>query len=163
MNKIILTTALLILVCGCSKMEDKKTTGDSKTPNQETQNTSGQNKNSQEKGLQDNGTQDNSKMDNKSSGQTDEKAVVIVKEADASIVKMTSDKSEEAKKEAIANSLAAANYLMFEANLPAREKYRPALKYYRKVLELDPGNAEAMKNKKQIEDIYEQMGMPVPQ
>ena len=34
--------------------------------------------------------------------------------------------------------MAAANYLMFEAGLPPREKYRPALKYYRKILEADP-------------------------
>ncbi len=83
--------------------------------------------------------------------------------ADESLAKYDSDKSETSRKEVIASSIAVANYLMFEANLPAKEKYRPALKYYRKVLELDPKNEEALKNKKQIEDIYESMGMPIPQ
>jgi hypothetical protein len=36
------------------------------------------------------------------------------------------------------------------------------LKKYRRVLELDPGNTEASENKKQIEDIYQSMGMPIP-
>ena len=140
---------LFIFITGCSKMEEKKPTGDTKTPNQKTQNPPKQDNNSQ--------------MQNNASGQTDEKATVLVKEADESINKSASDKSEESKKEAIAKCMEAANYLTFEATLPAKEKYRPALKYYRKVLELDPNNAEAIKNKKQIEDIYEQMGMPIPQ
>jgi hypothetical protein len=51
---------------------------------------------------------------------------------------------------------------MFDADLPAKEKYRPALKYYRMVLEADPSNEEAIKNKTEIERIYESMGMPIP-
>jgi hypothetical protein len=51
---------------------------------------------------------------------------------------------------------------MFEANLPSKKKYRPALARYRRVLELDPSNKEAKENKEQIEEIYESMGMPIP-
>jgi len=56
----------------------------------------------------------------------------------------------------------AANYFIFEANLSPKKKYRPELKRYRDVLELDPKKEEAKKNKKQFEDIYQSMGMPIP-
>lgn len=149
MNKIILIFLISVYFAGCTKMQEKKTTEDSKVPVQQTPNTSKSDK--------------NSKTENKSSGQTDEKAVELSKSADDAITKYTAEKSEAAKNDAITKCMAAANYIEFDANLPAREKYRPALKYYRKVLELDPNNAEAEKNKKEIEDIYKQMGMPVPQ
>ncbi len=47
--------------------------------------------------------------------------------------------------------------------LAPREKYRPALKLYRRALALNPGHAQAKKEKDQIEGIYKQMGMPIPQ
>jgi tetratricopeptide (TPR) repeat protein len=47
--------------------------------------------------------------------------------------------------------------------LSPREKYRPALKLYRRALELNPKHVEAAKEKKQIEDIYQGMGMKIPQ
>ncbi len=132
-------------ISGCSKMQEKKTTDESKPPVQQTPNTT------------------NTQTDNKSSGQTDEKAAELSKVADESITKYNADRSDKMKKEVIEKCMAAGKYLEFEANLPAREKYRPALMYYRKVLELDPDNGEAQKNKKEIEDIYVQMGMPIPQ
>jgi hypothetical protein len=46
--------------------------------------------------------------------------------------------------------------------VPPRQKYRPALKAYNAVLALQPDNPEAAKNKKTIEDIYTQMGLPIP-
>jgi len=73
------------------------------------------------------------------------------------------DKSEANKKQLIEKHLAAGNYLMFKANLHPKKKYAPALKHYRRVLELDPSNDEAKTNKEQIEMIYESMGRPVPQ
>lgn len=54
------------------------------------------------------------------------------------------------------------NYMMFESQVPPRQKYRPALRAYNKALELQPDNPEALKNKKTIEDIYTQMGLPIP-
>lgn len=73
------------------------------------------------------------------------------------------DKSDAVKKQLIEKHMAAGNYLMLEANIPPKEKYSPALKHYKRVLELDPENAEAIRNKKQIEEIYEMMGRPIPQ
>lgn len=92
----------------------------------------------------------------------DPKAQELSKDADDADAKYRQSNSDEDKKVCIDKQLAAANYLMFDANLSPKKKYRPALQRYRRVLELDPNNAEAQKNKKQIEEIYEQMGMPVP-
>ncbi len=47
-------------------------------------------------------------------------------------------------------------------DLPARVKYRQALRVYREVLKVDPKNKEASNNSKMIVDIYKQMGRPVP-
>lgn len=148
MKKISLFLLMISLLAGCSKMEEKKTA-----------------ENNKNEGMPPHPpiTGSNSQTDSKSSGQKDEKASELVKLADDSYTKYSSDKSEGNKKEVVKNCMAAANYLMFEAGLPAKEKYRPALKYYRQVLEVDPKNSEAMTNKKQIEDIYESMGMPIPQ
>lgn len=41
-------------------------------------------------------------------------------------------------------------------------KYRAGLALYRKVVAVDPKNGPALKEKKTIEDIYGQMGMPIP-
>lgn len=135
---------LFAFISGCSKMEEKKTAGENKSSFKNDSNTIQQDK-------------------TQTSGQKDDKAEELAKSADDALVKYSGDKSESNKNEVVSTCVAAANYLMFEANLPAREKYRPALKYYRKVLELDPKNEESIKNKKQIEDIYESMGMPIPQ
>lgn len=92
----------------------------------------------------------------------DPKAEEMTKAADDADAKFQKSKSDADKKECIQKQLAAANYLMFEANLSPKKKYKPALQRYRRVLELDPGNSEAKENKQQIEDIYQSMGMPVP-
>ncbi len=99
-----------------------------------------------------------------SKGETggDKKAEELTKEADDAEAKFQKTKSDADKKECVTKQLTAANYLMFEANLSPRKKYKPALQRYRRVLELDPGNSEAKENKKQIEDIYQSMGMPIP-
>jgi hypothetical protein len=47
--------------------------------------------------------------------------------------------------------------------LTPREKYRGALKLYRRALALNPGHKLAKQEKEQIEAIYTQMGMPIPQ
>jgi tetratricopeptide (TPR) repeat protein len=99
---------------------------------------------------------------NTDDGKGDEKADKYMKDADDADSKYEKSKSEADKKDAIVKQLGAANYLMFEANLSPKKKYKPALKRYRRVLELDPSNKEAKDNKQQIEDIYQSMGMPIP-
>ena len=67
------------------------------------------------------------------------------------------------KKETAAAAYEAGHYIEYDKpNLMPREKYRPSLKLYRRALELDPKHAKAAFEAKQIEDIYKQMGMPVP-
>ena len=92
----------------------------------------------------------------------DPKADQLSTEADNADAQFVKTKSEADKKTCILKQMTAANYLMFEANLSPKKKYKPALKRYNRVLELEPGNSEAMENKKQIEDIYQSMGMPIP-
>lgn len=100
----------------------------------------------------------NSQTDSKGDTKADE----MMKAADDAEAKFQKSKSEADKKEYITKQMGAANYLMFEANLSPKKKYKPALQRYNKVLEIDPKNSEAMENKKQIEDIYQSMGMPIP-
>lgn len=106
--------------------------------------------------------QDQSTDSDTSKTKGDPKADLLTKEADEADVKYKQTKSEADKKVCITKQLTAANYLMFEANLSPKKKYKPALQRYRRVLELDPNNLEAAENKKQIEDIYQSMGMPIP-
>mgnify|MGYP000004328515 CR=1 FL=1 len=96
---------------------------------------------------------------NGSGNQYTDKVIITADNAD---LKYQKTKSESDKIECIDIQLAAANYLMFEADLPPKEKYKPALIRYRRVLELDPQNAEAIQNKGQIEEIYVSMGLPIP-
>jgi hypothetical protein len=100
--------------------------------------------------------------DSQTDTQGDTKAVEMMKAADDAEAKFMSSKSDADKKEYITKQMSAANYLMFEANLSPKKKYKPALQRYNKVLALDPKHAEALENKKQIEDIYQSMGMPIP-
>jgi tetratricopeptide (TPR) repeat protein len=93
----------------------------------------------------------------------DEKADQMTKEADDADAQYQKTKSDSDKKITVEKQMAAANYLMFEANLSPKKKYRPALKRYRRVLELDPSNKDAKENKQQIEDIYKSMGMEIPE
>jgi len=92
----------------------------------------------------------------------DTKADQFTKEADDADAQYQKSKSEGDKKIAVTKQMAAANYLMFDANLSPKKKYRPALKRYNRILELDSNNQEARANKQQIEDIYKSMGMPIP-
>ncbi len=100
----------------------------------------------------------NSQTDTKGDTKADE----MMKAADDAEAKYIKSKSDADKNDYILKQMGAANYLMFEANLSPKKKYKPALARYNKVLEIDPKNAEAMENKKQIEDIYKSMGMPIP-
>ena len=53
--------------------------------------------------------------------------------------------------------------MMMKSTLPSRPKYRGALKYFRRALELDKGNKPAAAGRDLIEGIYKSMGMPVPE
>lgn len=87
----------------------------------------------------------------------------LTQDADNADAKYRKTKSEADKQTAINTQMTAANFLMFQAeSLSPKKKYRPALKRYNRVLEIDPNNKEAAANKKQIEDIYQSMGMPIP-
>jgi cytochrome c-type biogenesis protein CcmH/NrfG len=56
----------------------------------------------------------------------------------------------------------AGHKMMLSPKLPPRLKYRGALKFFRRTLQLDPKHKKAAEEKKTIEDIYQQMGMPIP-
>jgi tetratricopeptide (TPR) repeat protein len=52
---------------------------------------------------------------------------------------------------------------MVSPKLGPKAKYRGALKFFRKALEIDPKHKKSADEKKMIEDIYKQMGRPIPQ
>jgi tetratricopeptide (TPR) repeat protein len=52
---------------------------------------------------------------------------------------------------------------MVNPDLPPRTKYPAALKRFRRALALNPKHVKAARDKKQIEDIYTQMGRPIPE
>ena len=105
-------------------------------------------------------SENNSGTKNESAG--DKTIDIILKDADEANARYIKTKSEADKEACIEKQMLAANFLMFEADLPPKEKYKPALVRYRRILEIDPSNKEAAANKKQIEDIYESMGKPIP-
>lgn len=150
---IVFLIAAGFLFQACDKMEEKKTTS---TQNQ--QNLSNRELPPDHPPIN---KTESSNTDSKS--ESDEMVAKVKKNAEEADALYEKDKSETNKKNAIDKNLAAGNYMMLEADVPAKEKYRPALKFYRRVLALDPKNQEALANKKQIEDIYVQMGLPIPQ
>lgn len=74
-----------------------------------------------------------------------------------------SDTSEARKKELVTALVSNADYYMYKAELPPREKYTKALALYRRALKLDPENETAKDSIQTIEDIYRSMGRPVPE
>ncbi|MBS1493201.1 MAG: hypothetical protein JST55_06810 [Bacteroidetes bacterium] len=149
---------ILFVIAGCAKMEEKKTPTTQTPP-------SGQNQIPPSGELPPNHPPigDKNKTDGQTESGKDQTVDKVKKEAEDADAKYEKDKSDANKKAAIEKNLSAGNYMMFEANVPPKEKYRPALKYYRKVLALDPKNQEAIANKDKIEEIYNQMGLPIPQ
>jgi len=60
--------------------------------------------------------------------------------------------------------LAYANYLTHEADhLAMGARMATALRHYRRVAELEPGNSQALTHIELIEGIYEQMGRDIPE
>ena len=156
MKKLVLIAVMALLVAGCSKMEEKKP-GSEKNMSQDKENM--QNPHGNMPG----GDQTNqSNMDSAPETATDPKADELSKGAYDFEANYKKDNGDAVKKQLIEKHMTAGNYLMFEANLSPKKKYKPALKHYRRVLELDPSNAEAQRNKAQIEEIYTSMGRPIP-
>ena len=52
--------------------------------------------------------------------------------------------------------------MMDRGKLRPTVQYRAALAIYRKVLVVDPKHKKTLEDKKLIEDIYKQMGLPIP-
>lgn len=162
--KIMVVVFSLFLLSSCTKDVPKELLQDqnSKKQNQQQSNQQQSNQQMPDDSIHRNLGRNQNNNEDKSDVKGDAKAEQMIKEADDAEVKYERSKSESDKKTCITKQLSAANYLMFEANLSPKKKYRTALQRYRRVLELDPGNKEAAENKKQIEDIYQSMGMPVP-
>lgn len=68
-----------------------------------------------------------------------------------------------AKKNVYAEALAQlGRSTMLDQGIPPAKRYPEALTLYRRALALNPKNKIALADKKQIEDVYKQMGRPVP-
>lgn len=157
MKKLLLLTLFVALLAGCSKMEEKKSTTENKTmpPVKPGTENPHQNMNQGE-----NGDMKGNQTDMAGDEAQDKKAEELSKAAYD--FESNYSKDNNLKKDLIAKHMTAGNYLMFDANLSPKKKYKPALKHYRRVLELDPSNAEAQRNKTQIEEIYTSMGREIP-
>ncbi len=86
-----------------------------------------------------------------------EEAITLLETAYAS-----DQKSPELRTELVAASVAYANELTYKSDLPPQEKYPKALRLYRRVLQLDPKQPDAVEGKNLIESIYMSMGRPMP-
>jgi tetratricopeptide (TPR) repeat protein len=154
-----ITIILLLFIAffaGCSKMEDKKLNqNETKMP------PSNNMQNPHTQGNMD-GQMSGDKTDTAPESAVDEKADKLIKEANDFESTFKKSSSEENKKSLVEKHMAAGVYLMYQANLNPKKKYGPALKHFKRVLELDPNNQEAIANKMQIEDIYNSMGRPIP-
>jgi hypothetical protein len=84
-----------------------------------------------------------------------------VSDLEAAYAKKPSDAA--IKKQLVAATYEYGHTLMMDQQLPPRMKYRTALKEFRRVLELDPNHQQAASEKAMIENIYRQMGRPIPQ
>jgi hypothetical protein len=145
----------VLLISGCSKMEEKKVNqNEIKSPSSNMQNPHTQ-------GNMPDG-QVTDKTDMAPETAVDEKADKLIKDANDFEEVFKKSNTIENKSTLIEKHMAAGVYLMYQANLNPKKKYGPALKHFKRVLELDPNNKEAMSNRMQIEDIYNSMGRPIP-
>ncbi len=157
---VISVIAVLFIIPGCTKEVPKELLNTNKQ--QSPSNKQEMPNDSIHKNLK---SQGNEQEQTTSAGYSEDSTTVakLTQQADEADSKYQKTKSEADKKEAVDKQLAAANFLMFKADsFTPKKKYRPALKRYNRVLEIDPTNKEAAADKKQIEDIYQSMGMPIP-
>lgn len=67
-------------------------------------------------------------------------------------------------KKALADAnMAKADAFMYDDSQPPRVRYTTALRGYRETVKYDPSNKKAQENITTIENIYKQMGRPIPQ
>jgi len=83
-----------------------------------------------------------------------------VGETSAALKKAPKDPA--AKKAHSASLTALAKGVMDNGDMPPAKRYPEALSLLRKAVALDPTNKEAASTKKMIEDVYKQMGKPLP-
>jgi hypothetical protein len=83
-----------------------------------------------------------------------------LKELEAKLAKTPKD--EKLKTEVAEAHYQVGHTMMVNDSLPPRVKYPGALKHFTHALALNPKHAKAAEEKKMIEDIYKQMGRPVP-
>lgn len=83
-----------------------------------------------------------------------------LKELEAKLAKKPTDAK--LKSAAADGNFQVGHAMMIDDSLPPRMKYPGALKHFRRALELNPKHAKAAEEKKQIEDVYKQMGREVP-
>ena len=130
--KILLSLLLTaFLLSGCTKMEEKKNTTD-KAPTNTAPNTQQQNPHGNTNMGDLNSKEGN--FDMQTEAGKDPKAEEVSKAAYDFEKTYEKSKTDANKKQLVEKHLAAGNYLMFEANVPPKEKYRPALKHYKRVL-----------------------------
>ncbi len=79
-------------------------------------------------------------------------------------LKKSDNNPEEVHRLKVRTHLAYASYLTHEADhLAMGERMSDALRHYRRVLELDENNTQAITHIELIEGIYDQMGRDIPQ
>jgi len=91
-----------------------------------------------------------------------------VDKLEAVAVKLEADSKKKPKDAKLKDKTAEAYYQAgyaceYSKVLAPKPKYRGALRLYRKALAFNPKHPKALAEKKQIEDIYKGMGMPIPQ
>lgn len=96
------------------------------------------------------------------------KALLKEKKYDEGIALLEQAYAANANSQAIKQELLTAcveygNELTFKSDLPPNQKYAKALRFYRRALQLEPQQKEALEGKNLIESIYASMGRPVPQ
>ena len=152
--RVLLVFAVVLLFAGCDKMEDPKDVNKELSRQNE--------EHGDKHGSSDNGSKgDDSYAHPDASG--DKNTEGLMKDADETYGKYKEDDSDGNKEAALKKNYEAAMYFMYDANLPPKDKYRPALKLFRRVLAMDPNYEEAKINKDKIEEIYEMMGKPIPE
>lgn len=153
MKYISLLTLFLLVLAGCSKMEEKKETTGNKTMPPMT------------KDGMNNPHSDMPEMQNKSDSQGNEVALKLSQEAFEFEKTYEKNKNEKTKKQLVEKHLAAAIALSPSSNPEHmnKETIRTSLKHFKRVLELEPDNPDAKAGKEEIVQMYEMIGVPLPE